>query len=56
MSSEASKLGVKDAIAARHSVRAFAKTPLTQGEIAELLEAARNAPSSLIPSPGASRW
>lgn len=44
-------MGVKDAIAARHSVRAFAKDPLTETEITELLEAARNAPSSLNTQP-----
>jgi nitroreductase len=44
-------LGVKDAIAARHSVRAFTKQPLTEAEITELLDAARNAPSSLNSQP-----
>lgn len=44
-------MSVKDAIAARHSVRAFAKKPLTESEITELLEAARNAPSSLNSQP-----
>lgn len=44
-------MGVKDAIAARHSVRAFAKEKLTENEITELLEAARNAPSSLNTQP-----
>lgn len=44
-------MGVKEAIAARHSVRAFAKKPLTGDEIHELLEAARNAPSSLNTQP-----
>lgn len=44
-------MSVKDAIAARHSVRAFAKKPLTEAEITELLEAARNAPSSLNTQP-----
>lgn len=44
-------MSVKEAIAARHSVRAFAKTPLTGDEIAELLDAARNAPSSLNSQP-----
>ena len=44
-------MGVKEAIAARHSVRAFARKPLTQDEIHELLEAARNAPSSLNTQP-----
>ncbi|HML62256.1 nitroreductase family protein [Solidesulfovibrio sp.] len=44
-------MGVKEAIAARHSVRAFAKKSLTQDEIHELLEAARNAPSSLNTQP-----
>jgi len=44
-------MGVKDAIAARHSVRAFTKTPLTQAEITELLDAARNAPSGLNSQP-----
>ncbi len=44
-------MGVKDAIAARHSVRAFTKDKLTESEIRELLEAARNAPSSLNSQP-----
>ncbi len=44
-------MGVKEAIAARHSVRAFAKEPLSEDQIAELLEAARNAPSSLNSQP-----
>ena len=44
-------INVKDAIAARHSVRAFTKEKLTGAEIAELLEAARNAPSSLNSQP-----
>jgi nitroreductase len=44
-------MGVKDAIAARHSVRAFTKEKLTENEIIELLEAARNAPSSLNTQP-----
>ncbi|MFU2210196.1 nitroreductase family protein [Solidesulfovibrio sp. C21] len=44
-------MSVKDAIAARHSVRAFARKALTEGEITELLEAARNAPSSLNSQP-----
>uniref|UniRef100_I2Q2D2 Nitroreductase n=1 Tax=Desulfovibrio sp. U5L TaxID=596152 RepID=I2Q2D2_9BACT len=44
-------MGVKEAIAARHSVRAFARKPLTEGQITELLEAARNAPSSLNSQP-----
>ncbi|WP_029459296.1 nitroreductase family protein [Solidesulfovibrio alcoholivorans] len=44
-------MGVKEAIAARHSVRAFARKPLTGDEIHELLEAARNAPSSLNTQP-----
>jgi nitroreductase len=44
-------MGVKEAIAARHSVRAFAKEPLTGDEINALLEAARNAPSSLNSQP-----
>ncbi|MGE4557310.1 MAG: nitroreductase family protein [Desulfovibrionaceae bacterium] len=42
---------VKEAIAARHSVRAFARQPLSKDEIRELLEAARNAPSSLNSQP-----
>lgn len=42
---------VKDAIAARHSVRAFAKEPLAEADIFELLEAGRNAPSSLNSQP-----
>jgi nitroreductase len=44
-------MGVKDAIAARHSVRAFVKEPLAAEAIHELLEAARNAPSSLNSQP-----
>lgn len=44
-------MGVKDAIAARHSVRSFTKQKLTENEIHELLEAARNAPSSLNTQP-----
>lgn len=44
-------MSVKDAIAARHSVRAFAKEPLTTEQIHELLEAGRNAPSSLNSQP-----
>ena len=44
-------MNVKDAIAARHSVRAFAKQPLGEAEINELLEAGRNAPSSLNSQP-----
>ncbi|MGE4535539.1 MAG: nitroreductase family protein [Desulfovibrio sp.] len=44
-------MSVKDAIAARHSVRAFARKALTEGEITELLEAAGNAPSSLNSQP-----
>ncbi|MGD9608565.1 MAG: nitroreductase family protein [Desulfovibrionaceae bacterium] len=49
--SQTQVLGVKDAIAARHSVRAFTKQPLTEAEITELLDAARNAPSSLNSQP-----
>ena len=44
-------MSVKDAIAARHSVRAFAKQPLSDEQIHELLEAGRNAPSSLNSQP-----
>ncbi|BAH76185.1 nitroreductase family protein [Solidesulfovibrio magneticus] len=44
-------MSVKDAIAARHSVRAFAKEPLTSEQLHELLEAGRNAPSSLNSQP-----
>jgi nitroreductase len=51
MTSSSPVLGVTDAIAARHSVRAFTKAPLTAAEIHELLEAARNAPSSLNSQP-----
>ena len=51
MSTPIASMGVKDAIAARHSVRTFTKTPLTQAEIDELLDAARNAPSSLNSQP-----
>ena len=42
---------VKDAIAARHSVRAFVQEPLADAAISELLEAGRNAPSSLNSQP-----
>lgn len=42
---------VQEAIAARHSVRAYSDQPVTTDEIAELLEAARNAPSSLNSQP-----
>lgn len=42
---------VKQAIAARHSVRSFLDTPLTCEEISELLDAARQAPSSLNSQP-----
>lgn len=42
---------VTEAIAARHSVRAFAQKPLTEAEIRELLEAGRAAPSSLNSQP-----
>jgi nitroreductase len=45
------KMGVMDAILARHSVRAFTDTPLTEAEIVALLEAARLAPSSLNSQP-----
>jgi nitroreductase len=44
-------MSVTDAIAARHSVRTFAKQPLTTAEITTLLEAGRNAPSSLNSQP-----
>lgn len=44
-------MNVKEAIAARHSVRAFTKGTLREAEIVELLEAARNAPSSLNSQP-----
>ena len=44
-------MNVKDAIAARHSVRAFVQEPLAEAEISELLEAGRNAPSSLNSQP-----
>ncbi|WP_034642342.1 nitroreductase family protein [Desulfovibrio inopinatus] len=44
-------MNVKDAIAARHSVRAFSTAPLTDTELKELLEAGRNAPSSLNSQP-----
>ena len=44
-------MSVKDAIAARHSVRAFAKVTMNEAEIAEVLEAGRNAPSSLNSQP-----
>ena len=44
-------MNVKDAIAARHSVRAFVQKPLAETELFELLEAGRNAPSSLNSQP-----
>ena len=44
-------MNVKDAIDARHSVRAFSKEPLPREDLMELLEAARNAPSSLNSQP-----
>ena len=55
MTTQTVSMGVKDAIAARHSVRTFAKAPLDQAEISELLEAARTRRRASIPSPGASR-
>ncbi len=42
---------VKQAIADRHSVRVFTPEALTEDEIHELLEAGRNAPSSLNSQP-----
>lgn len=51
MIAQTATMGVMDAITARHSVRAFTKEPLTEAEIHELLEAARNAPSSLNSQP-----
>lgn len=44
-------MSVVEAIAARHSVREFAKEPLAAATINELLEAGRNAPSSLNSQP-----
>jgi nitroreductase len=44
-------MGVREAIAARYSARAFSKEAVTGPEIDELLEAARNAPSSLNSQP-----
>ncbi len=45
------QLSVQEAIAARHSVRSFKQEALTQEQLTELLEAARNAPSSLNSQP-----
>lgn len=42
---------VRDAIIARHSVRAYSDKPVTPEELHELLDAARNAPSSLNSQP-----
>lgn len=42
---------VLDAIAARHSVRSYDGQPLSEKDLHELLEAARNAPSSLNSQP-----
>lgn len=42
---------VQEAIAARHSVRVYSDQPVTGDEITGLLEAARNAPSSLNSQP-----
>lgn len=42
---------VQQCIKQRHSVRTFTPTPLTEAEILELLEAARQAPSSLNSQP-----
>lgn len=42
---------VQDAIAARHSVRAYDNRPVSADDLHELLEAARNAPSSLNSQP-----
>jgi nitroreductase len=44
-------MSVKENIAARHSVRAFTKEPVSEALIEELLEAARQAPSSLNTQP-----
>ncbi len=44
-------LTVLDAIAARHSVRSYDGRPVAEGDLRELLEAARNAPSSLNSQP-----
>ncbi|MGE4505059.1 MAG: nitroreductase family protein [Desulfovibrionaceae bacterium] len=46
-----SSTGVNEAIFKRHSVRTYKPEPLTGEEINELLEAARNAPSSLNTQP-----
>ena len=43
--------GVKQCIEQRHSVRSFTREPLSEEEIRELLEAARQAPSSLNSQP-----
>jgi nitroreductase len=44
-------MSVAQAIAARHSVRSFTREPLSRETLAALLEAARNAPSSLNSQP-----
>ncbi len=45
------KISVMDAIAKRHSVRAFTQEPVTDEELQALFEAARLAPSSLNSQP-----
>jgi nitroreductase len=45
------KLGVKDAILKRHSVRSYNSKPVTTEQIEELINAARLAPSSLNSQP-----
>ncbi|HKI81530.1 MAG TPA: nitroreductase family protein [Pseudodesulfovibrio sp.] len=44
-------MSVQEAIAARHSVRSFTGEPLSEAALEELLEAARQAPSSLNSQP-----
>ncbi len=44
-------ISVQEAITFRHSVRSFKKEALSQEQLTELLEAARNAPSSLNSQP-----
>ncbi|WP_291329730.1 nitroreductase family protein [Desulfovibrio sp. UCD-KL4C] len=44
-------ISVKDAIKQRHSVRSYLDTPLNDSDIMEILDAGRNAPSSLNSQP-----
>ncbi len=44
-------ISVKDAIEQRHSVRSYLDTPLNDADIMEIIDAGRNAPSSLNSQP-----